>query len=127
MPWAGVTGPFENPNSLSSYIVLGLPIVAAMGFWGWKPKAARIAVFLTSIILSIALLLTFSRSGLLGFFLAFLIMILLFRKRKFLLFMFFLSLTGLFAASFKGKLTKLFDNGTDTYRFAIWQSAFGMI
>jgi len=123
-----VTGSFENPNSLGAYLVYCLPAFIALVYWKWKNKAMAAVVFFTCIILSVSILLTFSRGGWLGFLIGLLGMIVLFEKKKFptLIFVGFLSTVCLFSPFIKRVMFSFSSTG-DSQRYVIWQGAIDMI
>ena len=123
-----VTGSFENPNSLGAYLVYCLPAFIALVYWKWKNKAIAAVVFFTCIILSVSILLTFSRGGWLGFLIGLLGMIVLFEKKKFptLIFVGFLSTVCLFSPFIKRVMFSFSSTG-DSQRYVIWQGAIDMI
>ena len=123
-----VTGSFENPNSLGAYLVYCLPAFIALVYWKWKNKAMAAVVFFTCIILSVSILLTFSRGGWLGFLIGLVGMIVLFEKKKFpvLILAGFLSILCLLPPFIKRVMFSFGSTG-DSQRYVIWQGAIDMI
>jgi len=123
-----VTGPFENPNSFSPYLVLCLPIISALALWKWPKKMFKVAMLLICFFLLASLLFAFSRAGWLGFFAGFLVMIFLSRKKKFLL-----SILGVFVLSLflffplTQRVLCSFQAGGDSERFIAWRESLEMI
>ncbi len=123
-----VTGPFENPNSLSSYLVLCLPLVIALACLHWRKKVIAMLIALACLTLLGALLLTFSRSGWLGFLLGMVATILVFRKKKLSLFILASFILALFLMlPFGQRISQSFTVGGDSQRFVLWRGAIEMI
>lgn len=123
-----VTGPFENHNTFSPYLVFCLPIISALAFWRWPKRVVKILIALTCFLLMVSLLFAFSRAGWLGFLIGFSLMILLSKKRKLLLMalgVFILSLLLFFP--FTQRLAYSFYPGGDSERFIIWRESIAMI
>lgn len=123
-----VTGPFENPNGFGAYFVCCLPILISLAHWRWKNRVVALIVFFTCVISLVALLFTFSRGGWLGAFVGFLIMIILFKKKKFVTLAFGGFLLSLFLSPpFLKRVMFSFGSSGDSQRYVIWQGAIAMI
>ncbi|RKD30077.1 polymerase [Thermohalobacter berrensis] len=71
---------FGNPNILAEYLIMAIPV--SLSFFWVSKKIYKKAIFsLTTIILTLALILTFSRGGWLGFAFSMFIFVLLIEKR----------------------------------------------
>ena len=124
----GVTGPFENPNSLGAYLVCCLPAFIAIVGWKWKKKTIVYLVLLVCVILLASILLAFSRGGWLGFLIGILMLIVLGKRKKFpvLILSAFLSTLFLFPPFIK-RIMFSFSLFGDSQRYIIWQGAIDMI
>ncbi|QIB26984.1 O-antigen ligase family protein [Caloranaerobacter azorensis] len=71
---------FGNPNIFAEYLIMSIPISISL-FWTSKKILKKLIFLLISLILTIALILTFSRGGWVGFVFGVFIFILLVEKR----------------------------------------------
>ncbi|HOD12741.1 MAG TPA: O-antigen ligase family protein [Candidatus Omnitrophota bacterium] len=129
-PIAGgiVTGPFENPNSFSPYLVICLCVVIALASWKWPRKALNFSLLGVGLILLVGLLFTFSRAGWLGFVAGSVVMMFLFDKKKLLLSLFAVFVLSLLLFfPFTQRLVYSFRAGWDSERFIIWRESITMI
>ena len=71
---------FGNPNIFAEYLIMTIPISVAL-FWNSKKLGKKFLYLVTSLILALALVLTLSRGGWVGFAFGMLIFILLIEKK----------------------------------------------
>ncbi|WP_066495988.1 O-antigen ligase family protein [Abyssisolibacter fermentans] len=71
---------FGNPNILAEYLIMALPFSVAL-FWSSKNMLKKATFLVTTLILTITLVLTFSRGGWLGFAFGLFIFIIIVEKR----------------------------------------------
>jgi putative inorganic carbon (HCO3(-)) transporter len=81
---ARVFSVFGNPNICAEYLIMTIPIAFAL-FWNTKKLSKKIIFLLSSLALTAALLLTYSRGGWVGFAFGLFMFVLLVEKRLFLL------------------------------------------
>ena len=145
-----VTGSFDNPNDFSAYLICCLPVLLSLSYWKGKKNIIAIVSFVASGIAFVALLLTYSRGGWMGFFFGLVIAIFLFAKKKLptAVLVFFLisvlptaSLIAKIQSSFgvnqpvsvvvgnpfAARVEHSFGPGGDSQRFVIWHGTFEMI
>jgi len=120
---------FGNPNILGEYLIMALPISIAMFFIN-KGFLKKIVFIGTSGILTLSLLMTFSRGAWLGFGVAFIAMVLLFRKELIFLFI----PTGIISMfllpdSIVNRILSIGNIGdsSNAYRIRVWKVALQMI
>lgn len=127
MVGVAVTGPFENPNSLSGYLVLCLPVMFSVFYGSWKVFKRGILIFISCAILITALLLTFSRAGWIGFFVAAVMTLFLSKKRSLPLMTIGIFSASLFFAPFSQRFLQCLRPEGDGQRLTIWKGAIAMI
>ncbi|WP_427340374.1 O-antigen ligase family protein [Caloranaerobacter sp. DY30410] len=71
---------FGNPNILAEYLIMSIPISISL-FWFTKKLLKKLIFLVSSLILIVTLILTFSRGGWLGFAFGLLIFVILVEKR----------------------------------------------
>lgn len=120
---------FGNPNILGEYLIMALPLSIVMFFTN-KGIFKKIIFVGTSGVITLALLMTFSRGAWLGFGIAFLMMVILFRKELIFLMipagvisMFFLP------DSIVNRILSIGNLGdsSNAYRIRVWKVALQMI
>jgi len=114
---------FGNPNILAEYLIMIIPISAAL-FW-YSKKIHKKAIFLiTSLILTIALVLTLSRGGWVGFAFGIFIFIILIEK-KLLLALIPIALLGIYflPQSIINRILTIGNLGdsSNAYRIRLWK------
>lgn len=114
---------FGNPNILAEYLIMIIPISAAL-FW-YSKKIHKKAIFLiTSLILTIALVLTLSRGGWVGFAFGIFIFIILIEK-KLLLALIPIALLGIYflPQSIVNRILTIGNLGdsSNAYRIRLWK------
>lgn len=126
---ARVFSVFGNPNILAEYLIMIIPISVSL-FWYTKKLSQKVIFFLTSMILLITLLLTYSRGGWLGFAFGMLVFVLLVQKKLLLLLIplglgsvYFLPQTILNRILSIGNLA----DSSNAYRIKIWRISIGII
>lgn len=114
---------FGNPNILAEYLIMVTPISIAL-FWQTKELHKKVLFLLTSLLLMVTLVLTFSRGGWLGFAFGIFIFILLVEKRLLLL----LIPLGVIAMNFLpptivNRILSIgnFADTSNNYRIRIWK------
>jgi putative inorganic carbon (HCO3(-)) transporter len=123
-----VTGPFDNRNSFGSYLVSFIPLIITMTFLKWRNKVVSVALFSMSILLTLALVFTFSRSAWVAFSVSFFLLVTVLRKKNILLlgiltfFIFFFVFPD-----FKQRIMSIFMDEAGGGRYIIWQSVMTMI
>lgn len=125
----GITASFPHYNTLSSYLVLFIPIAIVLNFIEIKRKNYKFGIFLWTLGLILSLLLTFSRAGWLGFLFGIIFLAVLFKeKRGFILFSIFIFFLIIFLVpSLRERMLFTFSSGGDSARFFIWKTGFEMI
>jgi O-antigen ligase len=118
---------FNNYNSLSSYLVIAISIMAGLLLRAQK-AFLRTVLWIILAFACFALVLTFSRGGWLGFILACLVILSLRPKSYGLLVAFCIFGTLLFLIpEVKERFLFIFKTGGDTNRFLTWKETWGMV
>lgn len=114
---------FYNPNILAEYLVMIIPISVAL-FWYTKNLSKKIIFLITSLIMSLALVLTLSRGGWLGFAFSAFVFILLIEKRL-LLSIFPVVIGGIYILpqTIINRILSIgnLSDSSNAYRFKIWE------
>lgn len=114
---------FYNPNILAEYLVMIIPISVAL-FWYTKNLSKKIIFLITSLIMSLALVLTLSRGGWLGFAFSAFVFILLIEKRL-LLSIFPVVIGGIYLLpqTIINRILSIgnLSDSSNAYRFKIWE------
>jgi len=125
---ASVTGPFKNPNGLSSYLTFFIPLLLSLAVWRWKNIFIRIGLSLVAAMLIASSLWALCRGGWLGAIAGLIFLALVINCRlikKFFWQAFFASY--IFLVPLIGIALFYFQNRRDSYRFTLYQGAWGMI
>lgn len=114
---------FNNPNILAEYLILTIPISVAL-FWNSKKLNKKIIFLGTTLIMSLALILTLSRGGWLGFAFSAFVFIVLIEKRL-LLSLIPISVAGIYLLP-ETILHRILSIGnlsdsSNAYRIKIWE------
>lgn len=120
---------FNNPNILAEYLILTIPISVAL-FWNSKKLSKKIIFLGTTLVMSLALVLTLSRGGWLGFAFSALIFIILVEK-KLLLTLIPISIGGVYLLP-ETILHRILSIGnlsdsSNAYRIKIWDITMDII
>ncbi len=114
---------FGNPNILAEYLIMIIPISAAL-FWYSKKIHKKTIFLITSLILTIALVLTLSRGGWIGFAFGIFIFIILIEK-KLLLALIPIALLGIYflPQSIVNRILTIGNLGdsSNAYRIRLWK------
>lgn len=114
---------FGNPNILAEYLIMIIPISVGL-FWHSKKLLKKLIFLGTSLIMSLALVLTMSRGGWIGFAMSALIFIVLVEKRL-LLSLIPISIGGVYLLpeSIMNRILSItnFKDSSNAYRFKIWE------
>lgn len=124
-----VISTFDNPNVLAEYLILTIPITFAL-LWNANSIFKKLLFLLSAAIQGLCILLTFSRGGWLGIFLAMLIFAIFVDRRLFLLYI--AGGVGLIALSPKAIMTRIstignMEDSSISYRFPLWKATIDMI
>ncbi|GFN34315.1 O-antigen ligase family protein [Tepidimicrobium xylanilyticum] len=124
-----VISTFDNPNILAEYLILTIPITFAL-IYNTDSILKKLLFLLGLIIQGLCILLTFSRGGWLGLFLAMLIFAIFVDRR--LLLLYILAGMGLIIISPKAIMTRLstigsMEDSSNAYRIPLWKATIQMI
>ncbi len=126
---ARVYSVFGNPNVLAEYLIMIIPLSISL-FWYTKKAHKKLIFLATSAILSLALVLTLSRGGWLGFAFSALIFVILVEKRL-LLSIIPVSLAGIFLLpqSILNRIISIgnFADSSNAYRLKMWEITLDII
>jgi len=122
------TGPFKNPNGLAAYLACVIPIVLSFNLGKWKGVAVELCLLLITGMLIMSSFWTFCRGGWLGaisglIFVTLVTNYLRLKKAFWILF----SFSYVFCLPLIGLALFFFQNRRDSYRFALFHGAWGMI
>lgn len=124
---SGVTGPFAHYNNFGTYLLVVLCLAFAQLIYAGK-RIKKIFFLVLIILLSVSLLMTFSRGAWFGAGIAFMLMMLFLRRFKIVLaFACIISLVLLVVPSIRERVLFTFQKGGDADRFMLWRGAWGMI
>lgn len=120
---------FDNPNILAEYLILTIPITFALLYNSNSPLK-KLFFLLGIVVQGICILLTYSRGGWLGLFLAMLIFA-IFVDRK-LLSLYVMGGIGLIIVNPKSIITRLstivsLEDSSNAYRIPLWKASIHMI
>ena len=120
---------FGNPNIFAEYLIMTIPISVAL-FWNSKKLGKKLLYLLTSLILMLALVLTLSRGGWVGFAFGMFIFILLIEK-KLLLSIIPIALIGIYflPQSILNRILTIGNLGdsSNNYRIRLWKITLDII
>jgi len=136
------TGPFKNQNGLAAYLTCVIPIVLSVGLWDgfgygkpnhglvakWKKIVIKLCLFLITAMLMLSSFWTLCRGGWLGLIsgLIFVILVTNYRRLKKAFWILF-SFSYVVCVPLIGLALFFFQNRQDSYRFALFHGAWGMI
>jgi len=124
-----VISTFDNPNILAEYLILTIPITFAL-LYNTNSLLKKVFFFLGIAVQGICILLTYSRGGWLGLFLAMLIFAIFVDRR--LLFLYVAGGIGLIILNPKSIIARLstivsLEDSSNAYRITLWKASILMI
>jgi putative inorganic carbon (HCO3(-)) transporter len=123
-----ITATFKNQNNFAAYLVPVLLMVTSLVFSPQLKKQYKWILLFLGTLLSICLVLTFSRGAWLGFFAGLVLIPFLFPNvKKAIPFICIFIVILILIPALRERASYTFQSGGDADRFALWQSAWAMI
>jgi O-antigen ligase len=122
------TGPFKNPNALAAYLTCVIPIALSISLWKQNSIVVRIYSLLVTVILILSSFWALCRGGWLGLISGLILIALItnYHRIKKVFWPLF-SFSYIFFVPLIGIALFFFQNRRDSYRFTLFQGAWGMI
>lgn len=124
-----MTAPFRNPNDFGAYLVPTVLMVITLFFYSSLKKQYRYKIILSllGILLSICLILTFSRGAWIGLFAGLFLLAFFSKKKKIFYVLACIIMSFILIPILRLRVLGTFRSGGDAFRFTIWPVAISMI